>query len=296
VIQQPSLLDSLTAGLAKALGGDFHLQCVRTLHGGDINHAALINWGSTNFFVKYHANAPTDMFAAEAEALTKIAEQGCIRTPHPIATGNDGTTDWLVLEYIELSPSGSAAQMGEDLAALHRVTHQQYGWDRDNYIGTTPQINTHCNDWSDFWRDYRLKPQLEMAQAAGHGGRLVNKGERLLANMDKLMAGHQPAASLLHGDLWGGNKAFTQGGTPVIFDPASYHGDRETDIAMTELFGGFSAEFYAAYEANLPLADGYRMRRDLYNLYHILNHLNLFGGAYLSRCESMIEQLLAQVD
>ena len=134
-----------------------------------------------------------------------------------------------------------------------------------------------------------------MARAAGHGKRLLNRGERLLENIDELMDGHQPAASLLHGDLWAGNKAFTTDGQPVIFDPASYYGDRETDIAMTELFGGFEADFYSAYQAHSPLPDGYRLRRDLYNLYHMLNHLNLFGGGYLSRCENMIDRLMAQV-
>lgn len=291
-----SLLDSISAGLSEALGGHFQLEWVRNLHGGDINHAALVRWGSTDCFVKYHASAPPGMFAAEAQALTELSDMGRIKVPRPITTGNDGTTDWLVLEYIELNTSGSAAQLGEDLAALHHVTREQYGWRLNNYIGTTPQINTPCDCWSDFWRDFRLKPQLEMATAVGHRGRLPDMGERLLANMDRLMDGHQPPASLLHGDLWGGNKAFTMGGTPIIFDPASYYGDRETDIAMTELFGGFGSEFYSAYQANLPLADGYRMRRDLYNLYHMLNHLNLFGGAYLSRCQSMIERLLVQVD
>ena len=134
-----------------------------------------------------------------------------------------------------------------------------------------------------------------MARAAGHAERLLNKGEQLLTYMDQLMDGHRPAASLLHGDLWAGNKAFTSDGQPVIFDPASYHGDRETDIAMTELFGGFDRSFYAAYEMHSPLPDGYQLRRDLYNLYHMLNHLNLFGGGYLSRCENMIESLLAQI-
>jgi len=227
--------------------------------------------------------------------LTEIIDQGCIKAPCPIAHGSDGDTDWLVLEYIELATHGETARLGQELAKLQGVTREQYGWDRDNYIGITPQNNTYCKDWSNFWRDYRLKPQLEMTQAAAHGGRLLRSGERLLASVDQIMDGHQPVASLLHGDLWSGNSAFTTAGEPVIFDPASYYGDRETDIAMTELFGGFGADFYSAYQAHSPLRGGYRLRRELYNLYHMLNHLNLFGGAYLSRCENMIDSLLAEI-
>ena len=290
-----SLLDSIVTGLSEALGENNRLQWVRDLSGGDINRAALISDGNTNWFLKYHTNAPDGMFAAEAQALSEISEQGCIRTPSPIAYGSDGDTAWLVLEYLELTANGPASLLGEQLAAMHSVTQKQHGWSRDNYIGSTPQSNTPCDNWAEFWRDCRLRPQLEMAQAAGHGDRLVGKGERLLENIGQLMDGHQPAASLLHGDLWAGNKAFTSGGQPVIFDPASYYGDRETDIAMTGLFGGFEADFYAAYQAHSPLPDGYRLRRDLYNLYHMLNHLNLFGGGYLSRCENMIDSLMAQI-
>ena len=290
-----SLLDSIVTGLSDTLGENISLQWVRDLSGGDINRAALISDGNTDWFLKYHANAPDGMFAAEARALFEISEQGCIRAPSPIAHGSDGNTAWLVLEYLELTSNGPASLLGEQLAAMHCVTQKQHGWSRDNYIGSTPQNNTACDNWAEFWRDYRLRPQLEMAQAAGHGGRLVGKGERLLENIGQLMDGHQPSASLLHGDLWAGNKAYTPDGQPVIFDPASYYGDRETDIAMTELFGGFEADFYAAYQAHSPLPDGYRQRRDLYNLYHMLNHLNLFGGGYLSRCENLIDSLMAQI-
>jgi len=137
---------------------------------------------------------------------------------------------------------------------------------------------------------------LEMAANAGFGGRLIDQGERLLASLDQLLQGHHPVASLLHGDLWAGNMAYTPAGQPVIFDPASYYGDREADIAMTELFGGFEPAFYSAYRSQLPLDDGYPLRRELYNLYHILNHLNLFGSGYLARSEHVIDGLLAQIN
>ena len=291
-----SLLESIQTGLCQAVGKVSGLQWVRDLQGGDINRAALIQSDKTNWFLKYRNNAPAGMFEAEALALEKISATGCIRVPEAIAWGVDDETSWLVLEYLELTSSGPANLLGEQLAALHEISADSFGWSQNNYIGVTPQLNQQTDNWSEFWRDYRLKPQLTMAQAAGFGSRLVDRGDRLLASLDQLMHDHEPAASLLHGDLWAGNKAYTTSGLPVIFDPASYYGDRETDIAMTELFGGFEPEFYAAYRSNSPLPDGYPLRRELYNLYHMLNHLNLFGTGYLSRCKSIIDSLLAQVD
>lgn len=290
-----SLLESIHRGLSDVLGRTVQLTWVRDLAGGDINRAALIRNGKTDWFLKYHQNAPRDLFPSEAQALTEISRQACIRVPSPIAFGSHGNTAWLVLEYLELTSNGPASLLGEQLAALHSISGDRYGWPGNNFIGTTPQCNSQNSSWAGFWRDCRLKPQFAMAQAGGYGGSLLDKGERLLEVVDQLLDGHQPTASLLHGDLWAGNKAFTQHGQPVIFDPAAYYGDRETDIAMTELFGGFATDFYAAYEAQSPLPGGYRLRRDLYNLYHILNHLNLFGQNYLSRAENMISKLLAQV-
>lgn len=291
-----SLLESIQTGLCESLGNVSGLRWVRDLNGGDINRAALIQSGKTNWFVKYHSNAPAGMFEAEALALEKISATGCIRVPEAIAWGADNETSWLVLEYIELKSNGPAELLGEQLAAMHEITGDSFGWSDNNYIGTTPQLNQQTDNWIEFWRDYRLRPQLNMAQAAGFGSRLFDSGERLLANLDQILRDHKPAASLLHGDLWAGNKAYTTSGTPVIFDPASYYGDRETDIAMTELFGGFGPEFYSAYQSHLPLPDGYPLRRELYNLYHMLNHLNLFGAGYLSRCESIVDGLLAEVN
>ncbi|MGB5488906.1 MAG: fructosamine kinase family protein [Lysobacterales bacterium] len=290
-----SLLESIQTGLSESVGKVTGLHWVRDLRGGDINRAALVRSGEKNWFVKYRSNAPAGMFEAEALALEKISATGSIRVPEAIALGVDNGTSWLVLEYLELTSSGPAELLGEQLAAMHQISGDSFGWPHNNYIGITPQLNQKSDNWIDFWRGYRLKPQLAMAQTAGFSSRLSDKGERLLENLDQLLQGHEPAASLLHGDLWSGNKAFTPAGQPVIFDPASYYGDRETDLAMTELFGGFGPAFYAAYKAHSPLPDGYPLRRELYNLYHMLNHLNLFGAGYLSRCESIIDELLAQI-
>jgi protein-ribulosamine 3-kinase len=296
MVSNSSLLESIQTGLCESVGKVSDLQWVRDLHGGDINRAALIQSGNTNWFVKYRNNAPAGMFEAEALALENISTTGCIRVPEAIAWGVDDETSWLVLEYLELTSSGPATLLGEQLAALHEISANSFGWSHNNYIGVTPQLNQQTDNWYEFWRDYRLKPQLAMAQSAGFGSRLFDRGDRLLACLSQLLQDHEPAASLLHGDLWAGNKAYTPSGLPVIFDPASYYGDRETDIAMTELFGGFEPEFYSAYRSHSPLPDGYPLRRELYNLYHMLNHLNLFGTGYLSRCESIIDSLLAQVN
>lgn len=293
--QKTRLLESIRANWPEPRDNTGKMRWVSSLPGGDINQAALISDGATSYFLKYHPHVSTDLFAAEAQALNEISKHKCVRVPQPVLYGHDGQTAWLVMEYLELTPIGPATQLGEQLAAMHSIVNDRYGWAADNFIGTTTQHNTFTSDWTNFWRDYRLKPQLALAETAGFGGQLMSTGEKLLQNIDQLLDGHQPEASLLHGDFWAGNKAYTHDGRAVIFDPASYYGDRETDIAMSELFGGFDREFYAAYEAHTPLPDAYPLRRDLYNLYHMLNHLNLFGASYLPRCEAMIASLLAQI-
>jgi fructosamine-3-kinase len=177
---------------------------------------------------------------------------------------------------------------------MHRTARDHFGWDRDNTIGSTPQHNAPCGEWVTFWREHRLGFQLDLAARQGYGGRLQKLGERLLADLTGLID-HDPRPSLLHGDLWGGNIGYDREGNPVIFDPAVYYGDREADLAMTELFGGFGSGFYAAYEEAWPLDPGYSVRKTLYNLYHILNHLNLFGSGYLGQAQTMTERLLAEL-
>ena len=191
------------------------------------------------------------------------------------------------------SQRGSDEQAGRELAAMHRTRGRAFGWHRDNTIGSTPQQNTPLDDWVSFWRERRLDFQLKLAAQNGYGGRLQQRGEQLLERFPVLM-NHEVAPSLLHGGLWGGNIAYDRDGSPVIFDPAVYYGDREADLAMTELFGGFAGNFYAAYNEAWPLDSGYGVRKVLYNLYHILNHLNLFGDGYLSQSQSMIDRLLAE--
>jgi len=197
------------------------------------------------------------------------------------------------MEWLELGSASSDTQriLGQQLAELHRHTQDRFGWSRDNTIGLTPQHNDYADRWQDFFREQRLEYQLRRASENGFRGALQTAGQALLENLDRFFEGHSPDASLLHGDLWGGNWSSVNG-QAVIFDPAVYYGDRETDLAMTRLFGGFSAEFYRAYESSWPLNERYQQRISLYQLYHVLNHLNLFGASYLGRAQAMISDLL----
>jgi fructosamine-3-kinase len=218
-----------------------------------------------------------------------------VRVPQPLCSGTAAGQAFLVLEYLELRGHGDAALLGTQLAQLHRVPQSRFGWAHDNWIGSTPQPNGWRHQWVAFWREQRLGFQLQLAAQNGYGGALQRDGEALLAGLDAFFDGYVPAPSLLHGDLWGGNHGFLADGSPVIFDPATYVGDRECDLAMSELFGGFAPAFHAAYREAWPLDPGYAARRTLYNLYHVLNHANLFGGGYAAQAARMTAQLLAEI-
>lgn len=278
-------------------GEDFKIRSTASASGGCINSACRVTGDKASFFVKLNRPELISMFEAEAEGLRELAAAGVLRVPRPICCGAGGGQAFLVMEHLELrSARGDCDRaLGLGLAELHRIPRGYFGWHRDNTIGSTPQSNGRETDWIAFWRDKRLGFQLRLAAANGYGGRLQGQGEKLLARLPALFDGYAPRPALLHGDLWGGNHAADEQGQPVIFDPASYYGDREADLAMTELFGGFGRDFYAAYREALPLDDGYPTRKTLYNLYHILNHLNLFGGGYLAEAQGMIERLLAEL-
>jgi len=234
------------------------------------------------------------MFEAEAEGLQALLDSHSLQVPLPIASGIANQHAYLAMEYVPFNDTGDVSQLGVQLAAMHQTRHTQFGWQRDNTIGSTPQTNRWTNDWVTFWAEQRLGAQLKLAAQNGAGRSLLRRGELLQTSLPDFFRDYQPAPSLLHGDLWSGNYAYDEQGRPVIFDPATYFGDRETDLAMTELFGGFPAAFYAAYNDAWPLDEGYVVRKTLYNLYHILNHFNLFGGGYLSQAENMIDRLLSE--
>jgi protein-ribulosamine 3-kinase len=293
--------DAIAAAIGSATRQPFRLRGQTAIGGGCINQAYRIDGqDGRHFFIKLNSADKAAMFAAEVAGLSEIASTNTIRVPQPITYSMAGKQCYLVLEHLEFSSHGNARLLGEQLAALHRCTGAGFGFSHDNFIGTTPQPNTWPKngkaDWVDFWREYRLGFQLRLAAQNGYGGQLQRLGEKLMDALPAFFQDYTPQPSLLHGDLWSGNHAFLADGTPTIFDPATYYGDRECDLAMTELFGGYPADFYAAYRAAYPLDAGYATRRDLYNLYHILNHANLFGGGYARQAEQMMQKLLRNLD
>jgi fructosamine-3-kinase len=237
------------------------------------------------------------MLSAEADGLAALASCHAVRVPQIFAAGNCEDVGHLIMEWLDFDPAANrvnaATHLGTALARQHRQSAGYFGWMRHNFIGPTPQFNTPSDDWPGFFREHRLGFQLRLAAENGYRGELQAQGARLLERLPAYFSRYSPAPSLLHGDLWNGNWGVLHNGEPVIFDPAVYYGDREADIAMTELFGGFPPEFYSAYNGEWPLNPGYAARRDLYNLYHILNHLNLFGDGYLAQAEKMLGILLA---
>jgi len=257
--------------------------------GGDISAA----WRVGNLFLKTGPASSSDMFSAEAEGLSELAAPGAIRIPQVVACGVHSDTAFLATEWLELGRAtrDTEARLGEQLALLHATTGDRFGWHRDNTIGLTPQHNDWSDDWIDFFRERRLGFQLQLAAENGFSGSLQEQGARLLKRLPVFFENHEPRPALLHGDLWGGNWGSCDG-VPVIFDPAVYYGDPESDLAMTRLFGGFGPAFYDAYAAHTPPAAGSHDRCDLYQLYHVLNHLNLFGSAYLGRAQELINKLL----
>jgi fructosamine-3-kinase len=290
-----TLADAVAAAISGATGAPFAVPALRPIGGGDIHQAFSASDGARRYFVKVNRVGQLPLFEAEADALRALADAGSVRVPQPLCSGEAAGQAYLVLEYLDLRQAGDAAALGMQLAQLHRIPQARFGWGRDNWIGSTPQPNGWRDDWIGFWRDQRLGFQLELAARNGYGGVLQRDGETLLAHLDAFFDGYAPSPSLLHGDLWGGNHGYLADGTPVIFDPASHVGDRECDLAMSELFGGYAPAFHAAYREAWPLDPGYAVRRTLYNLYHILNHANMFGGSYAAQAARMAAQLVAQI-
>jgi fructosamine-3-kinase len=294
-----ALRDAIAATVGTATGRPFQIEQASPAGGGCIHQAWIVTGGDRRYFVKTNGGAAAAMFAAEADGLVALSAAGNIRVPQIVGAGETAGTAFLILEHLELHDLDRAggAALGTALAAQHRQTDADatYGWPRDNYIGATPQSNQSHLTWAGFFAAERLGPQLVMASAKGMERTLRDKGEHLAEKLGGFFLDYRPLPSLLHGDLWSGNAAQLSDGTPAVFDPAVYRGDREADLAMAELFGGFPESFYAAYRAAWPLDAGYETRKTLYNLYHILNHYNMFGGGYLGQARRMIEKLSAEL-
>ena len=289
----PELRDRIQAHCG-AFGDD----ALTLVGGGSINRSfCLTGRDHRRWFLKLNDAGRADVLDGEADGLAALASAGCIRVPVLVDCGVAGEQAWLLMEYLELTrgDTAAAAALGRGLARQHRLTAGRFGWHRDNVIGATPQPNAWRDEWLEFLREQRLGHQLSLAASKGYRSLATGPGQALLDALPTLLAGHEPRASLLHGDLWGGNWAALADGSPVIFDPAVYYGDREADLAMTRLFGGFPAAFYSAYEAQWPLPAGHEIRCELYKLYHLINHLNLFGDAYAGQVDQVIATLLKQV-
>lgn len=284
----------LATALGKAIGLTLQSNPAAAVHGGSINTSYRWDTNTGPIFVKVAPPHRRPMFEAEAAGLDELRRADAVRVPRALGIATTESAVALALEWIDLGRASRATEtaLGEQLAVQHRVTANAFGWHRDNTIGSTPQANGWCDEWVTFFRERRLRPQLDLARTNGFEGLLQKRGEELLSRLDRLLPSPREPPSLLHGDLWGGNWGADPQGAPVIFDPAVYFGDRIADIAMTRLFGGFGASFYAAYEAAWPLPADAESRIELYNLYHILNHLNLFGGGYLGQAVSTMERLV----
>lgn len=280
--------------IESATGQPFNLVKAQPVSGGDINAAYRLQSACLSFFVKLNRPDRLPMFEAEAAGLEALAQTRSIRVPKVIVCGQTSKHAFLVLEHIALHSLNTRSEqlLGQQLAQLHLHKQPYFGWHRDNTIGSTIQVNGQYHDWIKFWQEQRLGYQLNLAASKGYDGSLQTLGEKLCTHLEPLFSGYQPQPALVHGDLWGGNAAADEQGNPVIYDPACYFGDRETDLAMTELFGGFGSVFYQAYQAVYPLDPGYARRKTLYNLYHILNHLNLFGRSYLHQAENMMNKIV----
>lgn len=292
-----SVWDDLEQELTSKTGDTASISHRASISGGDINQAFRVQFGDQNYFCKFNKNMPKDFFLTEFRALEMIRSVNVIQSPKPIAVGISGHFHYLILEYIPLQSTGNIEYFGRQLAQFHRssINHNSingfYGFNNDNYIGTMPQQNKPMENWCDFWIDQRIKPQMKMANKLGYAQQLTKYPSTLYRGIQNILDTHYPASVMVHGDLWSGNKSFNNLGEPVIYDPAMYFGDREVDLALSELFGGFAPGFYRAYKEFWALPAGYVQRRDVYNLYHLLNHLNSFGTAYLDRCRSIIDAL-----
>ncbi len=280
--------NDLRSALEANLGA---LRSITPVGGGDINEAARVEAQDARYFVKWNFRPRPRIFEAEAHGLNLLAAAQALRVPHVVAVIERPAA--LVLEWIDLgsNKTDAAEALGRGLARQHRSTAQTYGLDHDNYIGATPQRNTPSRSWNEFYRDRRLRVQRDLAQRNGYlPPDRARRLDRVIDHLDQWIDDDAVVPSLLHGDLWGGNYLIDAQGNPVLIDPAVYYGDREAEIAFTELFGGFGARFYAAYDEAWPLDRRYADRRDLYNLYHLLNHLNLFGEGYGGSVDAILRR------
>lgn len=307
MIQLPPALIERLSGILEEFGESSSIVRVQPVGGGCIHEACQVQTENGRYMLKWNPSPLPEVFISESHGLKLLGSTGAVRVPEVIAAaeGSAFCPAFLLMEWIE-SPGGSTrqfdqAKLGEELASLHRTEPAQsgkkrYGLERDNYIGEVIQINRWHDEWLEFFRENRLQPQIRLAVEHGRmPGPRRKRLEFLMDHLEKWLGGVTRRPSLLHGDLWGGNVITEKGGQPVLLDPAVYYGDREIDLAFTEMFGGFSSRFYKAYQDNWPLEPGYDIRKDIYNLYHLVNHLNHFGETYGPAIDRTLERFVPNI-
>lgn len=283
--------------ISNAVGQRYHITEKKSVHGGDINKTFKISDGLTPYFVKINDKHYYELLEAEAYSLEKIQDTQQIHCPEVITLGCSSKHSFLVLSHLSLTPNqvNNWYQLGQQLALFHQHTAsetngaKEFGWQHDNFIGKTYQPNRWHKKWRVFFAEQRIAWQLQLLQEKSIS----------LGNIDyigqichDLLGQHKSVPCMVHGDLWQGNLGFDSD-IPTVFDPASYYGDREVDLAMTELFGSLPREFYRGYQDQYPLDQGYEERKLIYNFYHILNHANLFGGIYIDQAKAMLARIVA---
>ena len=263
------------------------------ISGGCINNAVKASTGQSDFFIKWNETVSDDMFEKEALGLHILHQTQTLPVPEVIGYGSVQGKHFIILEYIDSRKARSDFWefFGQGLAELHRNKAQSHGLDHDNYIGKLPQSNEIRDDGIDFFIDQRLEIQLGLAF---YNGLIDQKFKDHFRKIYPLLPSLLPdePAGLLHGDLWSGNFMLDGEGSAMIIDPAVYYGNREIELAFTQLFGGFDAQFYHAYQEVYPLEPGFNQRVDIYNLYPLLVHVNLFGTSYLTSVERTVKRLL----
>lgn len=288
------LLNEIEEKLKESLFPELKIINSSPVSGGCINNGCKIETSEGSFFLKYNDDRFPGMFEKEAAGLALLNKTGTPRVPEVIFTGKTGSEKiFILLEWISSSTKKSAFSdtFGRQLAKLHSHTRDSFGLDHDNYIGSLPQYNDSRAGWTEFFIEQRLIPQVKMTRdARGLPGDVVRKMEKLYQRLEDLFPPEKPA--LLHGDLWGGNFMADENGEPAIFDPAVYFGHREMELAFTKLFGGFDKDFYTSYNNSFPLEKGFEERVDIYNLYPLLVHVNLFGESYLFQVQQILKRFV----
>ncbi len=289
------LAEEIQQALERRFNEPVRIDGTSPVGGGCISNTQRLDTDHGPFFLKTNSTSPAGMFTAEAKGLAALHGVGVLPVPEPISVAETEGARPAYLLTTWLEPGSPGPDFFEDFgrrfALLHRKgTGERYGFESDNFLGSTPQPNGWSDDWVAFFREKRLGYQLRLARRNGYTGELQRLGDRLLGRLDGYLRAPEEPPTLLHGDLWNGNYLCNSAGQAVIIDPATYYGRREADLAMTHLFGGFSRAFYRAYEEEWPLAPGSEDRLEIYKLYHLLNHLNLFGSGYLGGCLSVLRR------